>query len=68
MTELVTRTDLNAAVECMTLRVDLLETEFDSLRHEVDIEIDRLSLQLTVRLGALMAAGIGVLAVLVHLH
>jgi hypothetical protein len=54
MVELVTKTDLNVAI--------------DGLRRDMDAKIEKLSLQLTIRLGALLVAGIGTLAVILRLH
>lgn len=83
MVELVTKSDLAAAVDRidgtvgglraeMDLRFDGLRSEmdlrFDGLRRDVDARIEKLSLQLTVRLGALMVAGLGALAVILRLH
>ncbi|MFL9824774.1 hypothetical protein [Rhodoplanes sp. SY1] len=83
MVELVTKTDLAAAVDRVDGMIEALRTEmelrfqhldsrfdgrFDCLRNDVDAKIERLSLQLTIRLGALMVAGLGALAVILRLH
>ncbi|NVO16543.1 MAG: hypothetical protein HXX10_21150 [Rhodoplanes sp.] len=61
MVELVTKTDLNVAA-------DGLRRDIEGLRRDMDARIEKLSLQLTIRLGALMVAGIGALAVILRLH
>ena len=53
MGELVTKTDLDAAVT--------------SVRQELRTSIDNLGLRLTVRLGAMLAVGIAALATIVKL-
>ncbi|MBK5961392.1 hypothetical protein CCR97_24760 [Rhodoplanes elegans] len=79
MVELVTKRDLAAAIDRvdgmfealrteMELRFKHLDSRIDSLRNDVDAKIERLSLQLTIRLGALMVAGLGALAVILRLH
>lgn len=72
MVELVTRTDLNAAVDRIDATIDGLRNEIDlrieGLRRDVEAKIEKTSLQMTVRLGALLVAGIGVLAVILRLH
>ncbi|RAI45137.1 hypothetical protein [Rhodoplanes roseus] len=72
MVELVTKADLAAAVDRIDGTIDGLRSEmelrFDGLRRDVDAKIEKLSLQLTVRLGALMVAGLGALAVILRLH
>lgn len=79
MVELVTRTDLNAAVDRIDatidglrneidLRIDGLRRDVEGLRRDVEAKIEKTSLQMTVRLGALLVAGIGALAVILRLH
>ncbi|MDC7788098.1 hypothetical protein PQJ75_27775 [Rhodoplanes sp. TEM] len=72
MVELVTKSDLAAAVDRIDGTVGGLRAEmdlrFDGLRRDVDARIEKLSLQLTVRLGALMVAGLGALAVILRLQ
>jgi hypothetical protein len=53
MAELVTKPDLNAAVDRMSMRIDALESRMESM-----------NLRLTVRLGGMLAAGIALLAAL----
>jgi hypothetical protein len=53
MAELVTKPDLNAAVDRMSMRIDALESRMESM-----------SLRMTVRLGGMLAAGIALLAAL----
>jgi hypothetical protein len=57
MIELVTKQDLQA------VRQDLLAT-----KQELQAAMDTLTLRLTVRLGGMIAAGIGALALLQRLH
>jgi hypothetical protein len=56
MGELVTKTDLQSAVQALQSRIDAL-----------DAKIDTQTLRLTVRLGGLLAAGIAILAGIVRL-
>jgi hypothetical protein len=82
MTELVTKTDLQAAMA--TMRSDFqaalaltkaelqgaivqLDAKLDRSVIQLDHRIDKLSLTLTVRLGVLLVAGIGALAALMKL-
>lgn len=53
MTELVTKSDLQLSADGLRARIDLLESR-----------IDKLGLQLTVRLGAMLAAAVAILAAL----
>jgi hypothetical protein len=53
MAELVTKTDLQLSADGLKGRIDLLESR-----------IDKLGLQLTVRLGAMLAAAVAILAAL----
>ena len=68
MTELVTRQDL------LAVRQDLQETELrlkeamNALEARLEARIDTLTLRLTVRLGGIVAAGIGILALIARLH
>jgi hypothetical protein len=57
MTELVTKQDL------LAVRQDLQAT-----KQELQATIDTLALRLTVRLGGIMVAGVGALALLIRLH
>ncbi|EJW12211.1 hypothetical protein A33M_2334 [Rhodovulum sp. PH10] len=65
MVELVTKTDLAAALSALEGRLEAKIREGDAA---LEAKIERLSLQLTVRLGALMVAGIGALALIQRLH
>jgi len=60
MAELVTKQDL------FSVRQDLQKDLQNAVTH-FDTKLDNLSLRLTVRLGVLLAAGIGALAALVKL-
>ena len=68
MTELVTRQDL------LAVRQDLQETELrlkeamNALEARLEAKIDTQTLRLTVRLGGIVAAGIGILALIERLH
>jgi hypothetical protein len=53
MAELVTKVDLNGAVERLNARIDILESKLDTM-----------NLRLTVRLGAMLAAVVALLAAL----
>lgn len=61
MTELVTKSDLLALQS--SLKSDLLVT-----RNELQASIDKLGLQMTVRLGGMVALGIGILAAVQRMH
>ena len=60
MAELVTKQDL------LLVRQDLQKDLQNAVTH-FDAKLDNLSLRLTVRLGVLLAAGVGALAALVKL-
>jgi hypothetical protein len=68
MTELVTKQDL------LAVRQDLQETEFrlkeamNALEAKLEARIDTQTLRLTVRLGGIVAAGIGLLTLIERLH
>lgn len=71
MTELVTKSDLAAMAETLHASMDALEarmgTRVNSLGGRIDLlesRIDKLGLQLTVRLGAMLAAAVAILAAL----
>jgi hypothetical protein len=72
MTELVTRqnlqTDLQAGLEPLRAAVNALEVRIDTVEARFEAKIDTLTLRLTVRLGGIVAAGIGVLALIQRLH
>jgi hypothetical protein len=67
MAELVTKTDLQAVAAQLGARLDNLSTHFDTKLDHFDTKLDNLSLRLTVRLGIMLGAGVGVLAALVKL-
>jgi hypothetical protein len=82
MAELVTKTDLLATkqelqIEIRTLQTELrttkqeLQTELRTAKHELQTDlrtsIETQSLRLTIRLGAMIAVGIGVLATILKL-
>jgi hypothetical protein len=68
MTEPVTRqnlqTDLQAGLEPLRSAVTALNARIDAL----EVRIDTQTLRLTVRLGGIVAAGIGILALIERLH
>jgi hypothetical protein len=71
MIELVTKPDFHAGLENLGTQ---LRTEIDALRTELRTEvsslreaIDTQTLRLTVRLGGIVAAGIGILALIQRL-
>jgi hypothetical protein len=61
MIELVTKQDLHAAIDSLEAR---LGGRIDMLQAAMDAQ----TLRLTVRLGGIVAAGIGILALLGRLH
>jgi hypothetical protein len=72
MTELVTRqslqTDLKVGIEPLRAAVDALQVKIDTVEARLEAKIDTQTLRLTVRLGGIVAAGIGILALLGRLH
>jgi hypothetical protein len=68
MTELVTKqdlkVDLQAAIDPLRVAITTLQARIDTLQ----VAIDTQTLRLTVRLGGIVAAGIGILALLERLH
>jgi hypothetical protein len=72
MTELVTRqnlqTDLQAGLEPLRAAVKALDVKIDTVEARLEAKIDTQTLRLTVRLGGIVAAGIGVLALIQRLH
>lgn len=78
MAELVTKADLAATGELLRSEADVLHKESQVLRGELktvqvllgsridllESRIDKLGLQLTVRLGAMLAAAVAILAAL----
>jgi hypothetical protein len=61
MTELVTKQDLLAT------KLEL-QAAMNALEARLEAKIDTLTLRLTVRLGGIVAAGIGILALIERLH
>jgi uncharacterized protein YlxW (UPF0749 family) len=68
MTELVTRQGLQAELEPLRAAVNALEAKIDTVEARLEAKIDTQTLRLTVRLGGIVAAGIGILALLGRLH
>jgi hypothetical protein len=71
MTELVNRQDLLATKLDLQGEIGTVRTEIGTLRVEIGTlrtAIDTQTLRLTVRLGGIVAAGIGILALLGRLH
>jgi hypothetical protein len=72
MTELVTRqglqAELKAGIEPLRAAVDALQVKIDTVEARLEAKIDTQTLRLTVRLGGIVAAGIGILALLGRLH
>jgi hypothetical protein len=69
MAELATKTDLAELAsksDLRALKADLLTVE-QKLQTEIRTSIETLSLRLTVRLGAMLAVGIGALATILKL-
>ena len=66
MAELVTRYDLDVIRRELETKIDMvrheLETKVYALRRDLERKIDTLSLRLTVRMGAMLAAGVAALA------
>ena len=66
MAELVTRYDLDVIRRELETKIDMvrreLENGIDGLRRDLEGKIDTLSLRLTVRMGAMLAAGVAALA------
>src|SRR6201747_842880 len=67
MTELVTRqvllAELKAGIEPLRAAVDALQMKIDTVEARLEAKIDTQTLRLTVRLGGIVAAGFGILAV-----
>src|SRR4051794_7501350 len=66
MTELVTRQslqeELNAGIDPLRAAVEALQVKIDTVEARLEAKIDTQTLRLTVRLGGIVAAGIGILA------
>jgi hypothetical protein len=63
MTELVTKQDLQAGIEPLRGAIKALEAKIDTVEAKLEAKIDTQTLRLTVRLGGIVAAGFGILAV-----
>lgn len=67
MTELVTRqnlqTDLQAGLEPLRAAINALQVRIDIGEARLDAKIESLTLRLTVRLGGIVVASFGILAV-----
>jgi multidrug resistance efflux pump len=72
MTELVTRqslqAELKAEIDPLRAAVDALQVKIDTVEARLEAKIDTQTLRLTVRLGGIVAAGIGILALLGRFH
>lgn len=71
MAELVTKADLKATIDAAVARldgrIDALAARTDARIDLLESKLDKLALQITVRLGAVIAAGVAVLAALAKL-
>jgi hypothetical protein len=67
MTELVTKQDLQvqlqAGIEPLRAAINALQAKIDTGEARLEAKIDTQTLRLTVRLGGIVAAGFGILAV-----
>jgi hypothetical protein len=68
MTELATRQDILAVRQDLQATKLELQAAMNSLEARLEARIDTQTLRLTVRLGGIVAAGIGILALLGRLH
>ena len=72
MTELVTKQDLLATTQAikqeLQAEIGTLRTAIDAVEARLEAKIDTQTLRLTVRLGGIVAAGIGILALLGRFH
>jgi hypothetical protein len=62
MAELVTKTDLNAAIAHLNEAINHVDQRIDSTAETLNRTIDTQTLRLTVRLGGMIAIGIAILA------
>lgn len=71
MAELVTKADLKATIDAAVARldgrIDALAARSDARIDLLESKLDKLALQITVRLGAVIAASVAVLAALAKL-
>jgi hypothetical protein len=63
MIELVTKQDLQAGIEPLRGAIKALEAKIDNVEAKLEAKIDTQTLRLTVRLGGIVTAGFGILAV-----
>jgi hypothetical protein len=63
MIELVTKQDLQAGIEPLHGAIKALEAKIDTVEAKLEAKIDTQTLRLTVRLGGIVVAGFGILAV-----
>ena len=74
MAELVTKTDLQTNLQVLSAHFDaklanfdVKLANFDAKLANMDVKLDMLSLRLTVRLGAMLAVAVGLLATVIKL-
>jgi hypothetical protein len=67
MAELVTKTDLQTNLQVLSAHFDAKLANFDVKLANMDAKLDTLSLRLTVRLGAMLAVAVGLLATVIKL-
>jgi hypothetical protein len=63
MIELVTKQDLQAGIEPLRGAIKALEAKIDTVEARLEAKIDTQTLRLTVRLGGIVVAGFGIVAV-----
>ena len=63
----LTKTDLQALSAHFDAKLGNLEARFDTKLANMDTKLDTLSLRLTVRLGAMLAVAVGILATVIKL-
>ncbi|NVO12827.1 MAG: hypothetical protein HXX10_02205 [Rhodoplanes sp.] len=64
MAELVTKADLQVTADALRASMDALDARLGGRIDLLESRIDKLGLQLTVRLGAMLAAAVAILAAL----
>jgi len=67
MAELVTKADLLATEQRLQATDQKLQAGIDLVRQELQTAVETLSLRLTVRMGAMVAVALGVLATILKL-